>query len=741
MIEKIIKNINILIIILIIFASGILIGTPLLKENVQIIYIAIGIFSVFYFLKRIIKKEEIIHSKIDILISILIFSTLLPLLFRTYASLSETVYNILKYFCILDIYLIAKNECRKNEKYKDIVINSIIITILLLCVIGIDEVNANFLKGFKEFIHFQSIEYDEIRISSLFSYPNAMAAVSGLGFFLCLGYIFDNTSKKVKVIYSIIALIMLITLVLTYSRLVYIIFILALILYCLMLCKKYKIKEKINTRVIVALLSVLILGIIYVIIGLQIPDKLTVKNEYQKILYSVKPNEDYVFSFDINSESDKEESIIINFIEKNKFFDDINTTQVKLGTYVGNKEIKVHTNESTSVMYIKVEIKENCNTSFTISSAAINNKQLILKYKLLPTNIVNKIQGISLNNKSTWERFTFIKNGLNIIKDNWIVGKGGSAWETLQYNVQDYNYFAKEMHSFPIQLWIENGILAFISYVGIVICILYKFYISLKDNELNMKLISNIVAIIFIQLHCLLDFDMSFFYVQLIVFLIIAVLNDENKEINTKKAVNIIINCIIIVISLITITICSVKKYYNTHTSVVKVDSIWTEERIFDIYNRLLPFDKNVNKRRYKALLNCKSDNEKVEKSLKNMIIYEYYDDENVSLDNAYIYTVKITENINNSTNEKLDFVLEYVQNTEKHSIYRADFQIARFRNLNSIIRRLEMNQMEEYKEKFQNQLDKEIKEKEEYILDFTNSRYPKENVENYKRMLESFKK
>ena len=734
--KKLIKHINIIIILAIILLVTFLIGTPLDNKNVQIIYIAIGTYTIIYYILKIIKKEKVTINKLDICVGILVVSTTIPLIFKTYVSLSGTIYNIIKFFSIYNMYLITKTECKKNPQYINIIINTIIISILILCAIGIDEITVNNLKTLKNFIDYKYVKYDEIRISSLFSYPNTMAAVTGVGIFLCAGYVLQSKSTKKKLLYTIIMLIMLIVFLLTYSRLAYIIFTLACILYLIILAKKYNIKEKINKKYIIIFGLLILIIMAYIIIGLQISDKIDINEEKQKILYSVQPNTDYKFEFDVNSKSNNENGITITLTEKNKYFDDLEKEQIQFGTFNGVKEIKIHTKETTTVMYINIQTDENSN--LTINNIKLNDNKFILKYKFLPTKTIEKIQSINLNNKSVWERKTFIIDALKIVQNNWLFGYGGKAWQTLQYKTQSYNYYALEPHSFLVQVLLENGIIGLISCLGIGGFVLIKLITEIKNKSLDMVNLSIITAIIFIILHSLLDFNLSFFYVIFIIFILISILNSKEKGIEIEKSKFIYL--LLIIVSVFSIYSSSIKIYFENNTDIIKVNSKRTEQKVFDTYYKLLPFDQKMKERKYKALKNAQNiDYAEIQTTSKKLLITEKYIDSNISLNNVVDY-IDVVLNDSENMNKDLEFALKYISDTEMFSKYRPDFQILRLNNLEIIVEKLKSKNITEYANEFGEQLKKEIKEKEKNMLDYEKCRYEKEKLEQYKIELQKIK-
>ena len=525
---------------------------------------------------------------------------------------------------------------------------------------------------------------------------------------------------------------MLATLILTYSRLVYIIFSFMFVLYLFIILKKYKINIKLNKKNVIKSIFVLFVITIYTILGLNISQKFKVNKEYQKIIYNAESNKDYNFKFDIDLKGNSS----IKIIEKNEYFDDIKATEEELDNFLGFKEINVKTDKNTSIIYINITTEEK--SELFINKVYLNNEELIFKYKLLPTNVVEKIKSISLKNKSSWERMIFVTDALKLIKDNWIFGFGGGAWKTTQLKVQQYNYYANQVHCFPIQLFLENGIICVLAYIWIA-CWLLKFFVKkFSEKEKNLKLISIIMGIVFVQIHSLVDFNMSFFYVLLIVFILISVIASKEKDIVIKT--NLFIYTIIILMSVTNIYISTIENYYKNNTDILKVNDVWTEEKIFATYNKLIPFNEKIKNKNYKILSKAKEENcFEIKKILKSIINNEKYINSNISLEYLYSY-IEACINCKELSDDDIQFVLQHVCDTEEFSKYEPFFQLERFENLKKIIDLLETNDKLEYVNKFSLQLRKEVSEKEKYILDVKRTRYTKEENEKIKVELKQLK-
>lgn len=725
-------HITTFILIVMIGLSTIFIGTPLAEQNAQMIYIVSSVYSMVYFTSKIIKKEKMEFHKIDVAIIVLAFSTMIPFLFKNYVSLTETIHSIIRYMSMLGLYLISRQESQKHPQFKNVIIHTILFSILLLCMIGLDEIHLNLLKDFKFWAGYSQVASDEIRIGSLFSYPNTMAIVAGLGIFLCMGMLLDSKHIKLKILYGISIIIMLITFILTYSRLAYILFFICFILYGILLAKKYRIKDKFNKKIYILLGIGCLCLILYIIIGLQVPGKIEVKEHYQKILYQAENNAEYQFSFDIEA-TGEEDDVKIIFIEKNQFFDDIKTTEVSVGNYVGKKQIHLHTQENTAVIYLEIQVEQEA--EITIHNAYLNGETFILKYKLLPTGIVEKVKSIEFNNKSAWERLVFIEDAFSLIKQNWMLGMGGNAWRTSQLETQQYNYYTNEVHCFPIQVFLEYGIIAFLSCLGIGIYLLIRFWKEIKKQNLDIKEISLLMGILLVLTHSILDFDMSFFYVMLIVFLLISILKIEksNDVKEGKTIISILLHLSMIIISVCSLYIVTVEKRYYEDTRDLVIDSSRTEQQVWERYYQLLPFNKEIKEKFYQSL-EKEEDNEKQKKILKELIAEEKYDTNNITLENLKKYVQKVE---NKSTlQEEIESILEIIKCTENFGKYKPSLQIIRWNNLRQII-----YIVDDTEGNLEAQLQKEIKEKRDAILDAEKCRYSKEYIEEYKQEIERIEK
>jgi len=174
---------------------------------------------------------------------------------------------------------------------------------------------------------------------------------------------------------------------------------------------------------------------------------------------------------------------------------------------------------------------------------------------------------------------------------------------------------------------------------------------------------------------------------------------------------------------------------------VITTNKEWDAVRIFDTYYKLIPFNEEVKKQKYRALQSdADTKPQQLQEALKEIIEEEKNNISNTDLDNIFDFvriSIKCKENIK----ENMEFALEYIYSTENHNIYNPDRQIERFRNLKRIIELLTESRHQEYVDMFKEQLTKEIEEKKDEILDYNKGRYKKEGVKYYKRQMKEILK
>ena len=186
-----------ILICLLLFISSIYKGA-FYKSDFLFPNLAISIIGVVYLLHKVIKeivrkdKDKKTKSKItlamDVLMLAISFTYFMPIVFKTYVSLPDSIYEMLRYVNMTIIYFIARSS--KNSK---IYLNIFVLIALGQMILGIDQLTT---RTFQKFLNEISTGYlqDTDRLSATIQYANITGTVITLGALIC----FNNISKALK---------------------------------------------------------------------------------------------------------------------------------------------------------------------------------------------------------------------------------------------------------------------------------------------------------------------------------------------------------------------------------------------------------------------------------------------------------------------------------------------------------------------------------------------------------------
>lgn len=494
-----------------------------IKNPIWAIQIFASIVSAIYIILKKINKEKniIIKSKIDIAVLFFMISICIPLILKTYASLDGTINMILKYWSVYGIYIITRNTVKENYQI-EILLKTFITSSIIPLVFGFDKFFD--LKLLDPVINYLGlVKSTENRFISTFGYANTCAIYFAVIAFFTIYMYKTEKNKKIKYLYLVYLIICCIIILLTESKGV--IGLLGLICF-ISIINGIK-NKKISKKWIIAGSCTIILFIIYFCIAIQIPKDLIVNEKYKEcVVREFEPNKKYKIDLNIETNTDKNyDTCKIVIVEITKYLSEKELTKFSFSNYNGWKSIEFETDDVAS--HIEIRILNPTKQTINIKGFKINDKTSILQYKIIPVELVRLIKNFNFKYTSVFQRFDYWKDGIKIIKNNWIFGAGGNAWRMLYGQVQDYLYYAKETHCYLIELIISYGIIGILSYI-IIIAITIKNGTNLLKDKM---MLSIFIGFLMIILHSLIDFDMSFLIILSMFLIFVAIINKDDKKI------------------------------------------------------------------------------------------------------------------------------------------------------------------------------------------------------------------
>ena len=538
--KNIIDKIGFFVIIVTIIMLNMFIGSNI-KEPIWIIQAIVSVFTAIYIIIKKIQKTKniIIKRKIDIAVLVFMISTTIPLIFNTYVSLEGTINFILKYWSIYGLYILVNNIVIGDNKKINIVVNTLIFSSVIVIIFGFDKFTFNIFTKIYEILN--SVNIEDTRMISTFGYANTLAAYLSFVIVLAIGQFVKNKDNiKNRIVYGIYILLAIITIILTQSKMVLAIDALIILLFIIFQIKNKKISKK---WIFVGIIGIE-LFFIYFLIAINIDKPLVVTDEDKTcVIRGIESNIDYNLYFNIDANTDKTYDVFkIKIVEVNRYFTEKVLARFNLGDFTGTKSLNIHTGDL--VDHIEIRIENELNQEITINDFRINGKKYILEYKIIPEPLVRVFTTFNFKNSSVWQRADFWQDSLDIIKDNWVFGAGGNAWRMLYGQVQDYLYYAKEAHSYILEVWMSFGIVGIASYI-IIIILTIKSVINIfkKHDKKNNNILIIAIGLSIILIHSCMDFDMSYLIIEMIVFMFIAILNKDETEFKSDlKIIDIIIS-------------------------------------------------------------------------------------------------------------------------------------------------------------------------------------------------------
>lgn len=183
-------------------------------------------------------------------------------------------------------------------------------------------------------------------------------------------------------------------------------------------------------------------------------------------------------------------------------------TPLKTAELHAGDALDFHVPDSSAAVFFSFSAAKDVKiTKASISGGT--QKELSLRYKLLPEFIVNRMQGIWVNDNAI-QRFIFFRDGIRLGLKSPVIGLGGGAFEGGLYSVADYKYETKHAHNEYIQDFVDGGLLGLLLFIMLTIFI-FRALIKSRKSE-NMRLLFPFLfgSMLMVFLHCMLEVDFSF---------------------------------------------------------------------------------------------------------------------------------------------------------------------------------------------------------------------------------------
>ena len=160
--------------------------------------------------------------------------------------------------------------------------------------------------------------------------------------------------------------------------------------------------------------------------------------------------------------------------------------------------------------------------------------------EIMPATVTARLLEMKINTFGFQERLYFYRDALSMVKDYPIFGAGGGGWNSAYAGYQTFLYYTTEVHSHPLQVLVETGILGFTCYVllwiGLLITIV-RVIRKVASPEYRAIAWTSAVGAGCIFLHSAIDFSLSLGAVAILMYSLIGICRGVERIELDEKAV------------------------------------------------------------------------------------------------------------------------------------------------------------------------------------------------------------
>lgn len=224
--------------------------------------------------------------------------------------------------------------------------------------------------------------------------------------------------------------------------------------------------------------------------------------------YTVKPGETVTYSVEFKSPSGEWHPYLTGSRGVGEFTQINDTTW----TITWTNEDEVNRGEQIYFRHSGEPHQEVEDTFYFRNPQAVIEGQVVSFWqKVLPRQLVERLQSINLETSSNQERIYWSGEALRLIKERPVFGYGGGGWEAAYRSNQSYNYSSTQVHNDWVQLGVETGVVGFVAWLGLWLLFLYEGFKLRMNNtgRLRSQVWAGMSGAMIIGGHAWIDFDLS----------------------------------------------------------------------------------------------------------------------------------------------------------------------------------------------------------------------------------------
>ena len=311
---------------------------------------------------------------------------------------------------------------------------------------------------------------------------------------------------------------------------------LVLIIIGMIVCTKLKRGNNFNQFKILQIKhkSLILIGIlsgILITIVLSLPQSLRVSsitNEGSIVTRNIYCKLNETMDLDIKFNFNRNNSFVLELYEIDENFNKsmvVSITEKSVENNIYSETI----NLSKSTEYLLFTFNA-IDSDISIEKFSLDNKNVTLSYRFIPDTIIFRLKDTLIKDSNNSLRLKYYKDALKLFNKSKIFGIGGEGFKARYQEVQTEPYISSEVHSAPLQILVESGIIGGIIFITLCSST-YIIAYRLCKNRNEQSLVYIFILTIFI-ITSIFDLVLSFGIMINLFALIVGLIIGEYKKNN-----------------------------------------------------------------------------------------------------------------------------------------------------------------------------------------------------------------
>jgi len=218
-------------------------------------------------------------------------------------------------------------------------------------------------------------------------------------------------------------------------------------------------------------------------------------------------------------------------------------TALAAGTVGSGDKITFTVPDDSAAVFFNITADSDLSVEGLRVSGEREQKSIPLQFKLVPEFIVNRLQGLWVNDNAM-QRFVFFRDGIRMGLQSPVVGLGGGAFQGYLMQTADYYYVTVHAHNQYIQSFVDGGVIGFLLFLALAVVTAAALLTSRKDDKVSVYLpyIGAAAAFIFINAMLQVDFMQPAFRLTASIVLALAAALTQ-KPAKMKKPAQRAVSC------------------------------------------------------------------------------------------------------------------------------------------------------------------------------------------------------